>query len=772
MKRTVLILLAVMGSLLLPAYSLQVKFVGPNAAGTGDGSSAVNAADFKNTAFWNGVQSLLATDSVTVKFIAGTYSRAYTSAPFVLQNLGHAQNLLTLEGDPTGTLFTAPTGYPAVADMINILDCQHMVIRNFRFSGNGETGYVMAIRSGTGKTTRNIRVENCHWTDMLGIVYGATGCSGSGTYNVTYEDCTFTRIGKGGGSHMMYHAYDAHHISVINCSFEDCKGDYVRFRDNCDFGIVKGSMFTRTAAYPVMPFISLPLFNNVNPGDEFFATHYAFTGNSFTNSNYAVAIHHYGYDPAGYRYLLDATEGATLSTGTPAQKQAILTTNFGLDPASIRVAGNTYSSMSSYTVALGSKAQYGAVSKGWDSFADITNAINTSTTPASWETGTLSNEPWIFDLNTGTGVMGAVYSATGGVPTGVISSPATPGFLPYPPRGLSKVALPATGEIFTLLGDSIRINSGPTFGPAKFSAFSIPGTSPVTSLFFNIRFNDSTSTRIQWTLSLGNNSTAGSARVYGNNGALTTTGTVSNPEVFSALSWNINPAYPDTIRFQYREKPLATSTASYKTINTTHFRRGGTYNVEVYSNNLPTSHTYSRNGVNYTLPPRTYNVWADGVLFTYLGSPNFPANQLAAGTALDAFMFYGTNSNSNPVPTNTNGDNSAAITLSNIRLNAPPEPPLMPTVGKIRAAKKRAAIQLTPNPVTSQLYIQYTAPRAEEAFIRVVRANGVTVLIKKETLQEGYNRVAVDVSDLFPGLYILTLARGAAEESATFIKAR
>lgn len=778
MKKKLYTLLTIMAIAALPAYSLETRYVAPNATGAGDGSSAVNAADFKSTAFWSGIQTLLATDSVTVQFIAGTYSRAYTQAPFVLQNLGHAHNLLTLEGDPTGTLFTAPTGHSPKGDMINISDCQHMIIRNFRFSGNGEVGYVMIIRSGTGKTSRDIRVENCHWTDMLGVVYGATGCTGSGTYNVTYEDCTFTRIGKGNGSHMMYHSYDAHHISVINCDFEDCKGDYVRFRDNCDFGVVKGCTFNRNAAFAVMPFISIPLFNDVNPGDEFFGTHYAFTGNSFTNSNHAVKIHHYGHDPVGYRYLLTAAEGSTLSTGTPLQKQSILMTNFGIDASEIRVAGNTYTSMSSFTVAMGSKAQYGSVSKGWDSVANITDAINSSATPLAWESGGASyNEPWVYNLNTGTGTMGSVYTSASGVAAGVVSSVSTPGFLPYPPGGIIRVGLPATGEVFTLMGDSLKINSGPTFGPAKFSAYSIPATSPVAGFFYTITFNDSTSTRIQWTLSLGNNNAAGSTGVYSNNGGLTTTGTTSNPEVFNVLGWSINPVYPDTIRFQYREKPLASSTSSFKTINSTHFKRGGTYHMEIYANNLPDAHTYTRGGVNYTLPARTYNIWADGTLFTYLGSPNFPANQLAAGTALNSFLFFGTNSNSNPVPNNTNGDNSAAITLSNIQMNLAPDPlpSLTAPPAKSKAIKvghiKKNSLLIIPNPVGNQLYLQYAAAHAGDAYVRIVHANGRVALVKKETLSAGSNRIILDVSSLPPGMYVLDLSKGMTHESASFIKA-
>ena len=59
---------------------------------------------------------------------------------------------------------------------------------------------------------------------------------------------------------MAYNAYDPKHIRFVDCHFEDCAGDYVRFRDGTDFGVVVGCTFKSTGNYRNvnMPFISKP----------------------------------------------------------------------------------------------------------------------------------------------------------------------------------------------------------------------------------------------------------------------------------------------------------------------------------------------------------------------------------------------------------------------------------------------------------------------------------------------------------------------------------
>ena len=273
------------------SYAVSIKYAAPEKRGSGNGLSQDNASDFLDASFWTEVRNLLEKDAVSVKFVAGDYKKAYTSSPLLLHNIGNRKNVLLLEGEASKTIFTVPESTVEKGVLIELKNAQNIVIRNFSFTGNGRLGYALKITSAEGGETKNITVENCSWTDMRGIVYGATGCHKPGTSDVTYNNCTFKRIGIDSHSHHMYHAHSTKRIIVINSHFEDCTGDYVRFRDNCDYNTVKGSTFVRNADFPVYPFISAPLFNNIDPGDESFSSNYTIKGNSFINAKYAVAFH-------------------------------------------------------------------------------------------------------------------------------------------------------------------------------------------------------------------------------------------------------------------------------------------------------------------------------------------------------------------------------------------------------------------------------------------------------------------------------------------------
>lgn len=354
----------------LPGCIAATRYVAPDARGKADGSSHTNAADFLDTNFWANVQKLVQKETVTVKFAGGDYKRAYIEKPLVLENIGSHGNKLVLEGEAHKTIFSVPTGHPRKSVVFELINAQQVVIRNFTFTGSGEVGYVFRISSANDGKTENILVENCIWNDMRGVVFGATGCHKSGTTDVTYKNCVFKRIGLDSHSHHMYHAHGAKRIQVVNCHFEDCTGDYVRFRDQCDSAIVSSNTFIRNKEFPVYPFISIPLFNNVNPGDERFATHYRFTDNHFTDGKYAVAFHHYGYTPTGLRYLLTAEEGKRLREGDSIEKRKILLEHFGLDTHQIFISKNSYTRIAT-PVGVGSFAKYGAGSLGFDGWADI-----------------------------------------------------------------------------------------------------------------------------------------------------------------------------------------------------------------------------------------------------------------------------------------------------------------------------------------------------------------------------------------------------------------
>lgn len=369
------------------------KYVSYHATGSGNGDSPENAADFKNMIFWDEVNNELISKSVEVIFLPGDYSRAYTEPGMHglgLERIGNAQHKLTMTGGPD-VIFSVPEGHAATSNLIYFHGCQNIHFRDFNFTGNGAINYVLAIRTPSGwPASQNILIENCNWVDMRGIVYGATGCHYEGTTNITYKECTFKRIGVSSGSHMMYHAYGPTKIRVEECYFEDCMGDYVRFRDRTDFGIVKNSQFTRTSTFPNVSFINIPCYNNVDPGDEFFGTNFSFINNQFENkasenTGSAILFRHRGYSPPGYNYLLTAEEGKIATTGSKVEKLALLKKNFGIDLEKVRVAENSYAVRITNHVSLYTATSYGSISLGWQGTIVLTDLVNKSITPFAWE---------------------------------------------------------------------------------------------------------------------------------------------------------------------------------------------------------------------------------------------------------------------------------------------------------------------------------------------------------------------------------------------------
>ncbi|MFD1628335.1 T9SS type A sorting domain-containing protein [Pseudopedobacter beijingensis] len=668
-------------------FSQVTRFVGPESVGSGDGMTAANAADFLNTNFWTDIQLLLQTQPVTVKFIAGIYSRAYTEKRLYLNQKGHAKNQLVLEGDLNNTIFTAPTGYQESAIMIWIYNSRNIIIKNFSFTGNGKVNYVLRMTSGQGGVTKDILVENCHWYDMKGVEYGATGVGQPTTSYVTYKNCSFKRIGSGSGAHMIYNAYGSHHISIIDSHFEDCTGDYVRFRDNLDYGTVSGSTFIRTSGYSNRPFISVPLFNDIDPGDEVFATNYSFTNNVFTNATEAIKFYSSGYDPIGRNHLLTASEGGILSGGTAQQKKNLLLNNFNINTDLIRLDDNTFNIITR-EVTMESVTNYGSQSRGWTGAVDISELFTNTANLLPWEenyynlrAGVWNNESRTLYYNLGAGTGGEDKIFTGIQPVKVggssISTESIPGFLPYIPEtdggGFARVAYPSSNAAFTLQDMSsdestLKISSSGSGYPAKFSLYNILKTSPVSSLFFTISFKDSTYTQVLWTCSMGNHT--GIDNLFSDGSFLSASSATSNPEVFNAFRWRIARTNPNVIDFQYRNKTLESENASYTTVNIPYFYRGGEFAIEVYANNDEDPKSYTRGGIIYEIPSRAYHIWSNGErILKEIDNYAFPANQLAVGLPINSFMIHGTNSSSTPNPDVIVGDNSAELTIGKIRMD-------------------------------------------------------------------------------------------------------
>lgn len=368
-------------------------YVSPNGQGSKNGESEANAADFLAAFFWDNVRKALLKESVTVQFLAGDYSRAYTERPLILEKIGTPEHRLFIKGGDD-VIFTLPEGGATKSYVVDVRGAQNITIDGFHFTGNGSVNYVLRFTRipGGAIPTKNITLQNSSFIDMEGVIYGASGCSYEETSHITYKNNVFKRVGVATTAHMIYNAYGASHIHVIDCHFEDCMGDHVRFRDRCDFGVVKGSTFLKTLdRFEGKVFISMPQFNSRPPvGDEYFATNYAFVDNEFTNKSYvtmdnAFTFHNSGFSTPEWNYLLTRDEGRILQSGTAIEKKNLLRNNFGIEPDKVRMHNNSFSSRITRQFALVTIPGYGATSKGFSGSGDISGLFNTQATPFDWE---------------------------------------------------------------------------------------------------------------------------------------------------------------------------------------------------------------------------------------------------------------------------------------------------------------------------------------------------------------------------------------------------
>ena len=364
---------------------LATWYVAPAASGNGGGSSPANAAFYLDSGVLTEIRTALAAAPARVVFLDGTYDQG----SLTLVDWGDEENRLLLEGATAdGAVFYVETG---TRSGLHLRRSRNIAVRRIHFTGPGDMPYAMIVRSWspTGPETRDILVEDCSFVDLPNVTLGATGVAYPNAHHVTYRRCTFVRVGPDAHAHMMYHTGGAHHIHVIDCHFEDCAGDYVRFRDLTDLGVVKGCTFRSTSTWPPANpvscvFVSMPLFCDVNPGDEYFPTRFLIAESSFTYlepfapwNRKAIAFHHYGYDPPNRNHLLTAAEGAILAAGAPSQKRDLLWRNCAIDLERVRVVANAYSG-TELDAAYGCYALYGATSAGWEGFGPIADAVSAS----------------------------------------------------------------------------------------------------------------------------------------------------------------------------------------------------------------------------------------------------------------------------------------------------------------------------------------------------------------------------------------------------------
>lgn len=354
-------------------------YVAPNATGAGSGTSAANAADYLNLTFWNStVKPALTSAAHTVWFANGTYNEGQLK----LTSFGHPLNKCTLRATTAGSVTMSSTAQ----SIIWLYGCQNIEVNGIRFTGASSQNalnlsfYPTILKSGT----RNVTVKACWFENLTNLSLGAILLGAN--HNIIVDGCVFSSVTGPSPKqvHAIYAGNSSKGISVLDSSFTNVGGEYVRFRNDSEYAIVDNCSFRSTSASWNSPFITLALYNSVSPyATEFYGTNYQFSNNVFrydapnhsppANSYcYAHYIYDSGYNAPpgdGLDYMLNATEASTLNTGTVAAKESLLSAEMGLTNARLKIVGPEYHGATWATAYRG----YGAADQGYTNPANISN---------------------------------------------------------------------------------------------------------------------------------------------------------------------------------------------------------------------------------------------------------------------------------------------------------------------------------------------------------------------------------------------------------------
>lgn len=246
---------------------------------------------------------------------------------------------------------------------------------------------------------------------------------------------------------------------------------------------------------------------------------------------------------------------------------------------------------------------------------------------------------WNYDL-------GSTANTTYGDSTALkqsVSVKGTPGFLPAPYYGYSRVFLPAScGGYFQLQPGStpgVNLAASSTSTPAKLSWYNIDEAKTVAALSFTLSL-DAANTNGQLIMPFGYSTTA--STVFNNTNQLTGANT---PGVFGAIRLDFYGGSFATLSYR-------NSSYGYNTINNTTFNKVGTYNIAIYCNNNSSTVSYNKNGSSFSLAPQTYHVWVNNVqMQTSAAVSNFAATgELAASSTINSFALNASGNSGTSAP--------------------------------------------------------------------------------------------------------------------------
>ncbi|HEY2081578.1 MAG TPA: hypothetical protein VGI88_02250, partial [Verrucomicrobiae bacterium] len=186
----------------------------PTAAGSGDGSSAANAAGYLNATFWSTVQGQLSSSDVNVNFQNGNYS----AGMLALTNMGSPLHQLSLQASNLyGPLFST-TGNT----IVNIVGSQNIKFYGIQFTGPCSS-WGVDCQPNYLRPCRDLEFSYCRFQDLTNAYYGAIGLV-NGVRDVLVDNCTFTNLGYGtsGTAHFVYGSHNIVGVQLLNSSFTDC----------------------------------------------------------------------------------------------------------------------------------------------------------------------------------------------------------------------------------------------------------------------------------------------------------------------------------------------------------------------------------------------------------------------------------------------------------------------------------------------------------------------------------------------------------------------
>jgi hypothetical protein len=343
--------------------------------------------ELRDEGFWKRVNAALRLGPCEVVLSDKTYVAEAGKGAFRIDGVGADEHRLTIRPAAAGqATFSDDPADTTRNVLLQFRNCRNLTLRDLTFTTPQLIASAFALQD-----VKHVIVEGCRLIDLPQAYYSAMSVTGEKTDDVVVRGCTFRRVGQGAMTHMIYGAYGVHRLSVVECEFTDCAGEFVRFRDETDFGVVFGCTFTSTGTYrkanPAM--ISVPLFNDDNPASrpahpnyEDFGTHFLFANNRFKygdagsmKTRFAVSFSHSGFDPPGRTHLLTKEQAATLATGSPDERQAVLKDNCGIELGEVHIFGNRYEGVAKKLV-FQTYPAYGAKSRGFAGVVDLSDLIN------------------------------------------------------------------------------------------------------------------------------------------------------------------------------------------------------------------------------------------------------------------------------------------------------------------------------------------------------------------------------------------------------------